>query len=163
MKEQQRKVREYTQYMTECFSLCVHVDATAQWRDRLLKERVKIATLIKGSWVPLRLHGLLHPSSPSLFLNLPLSQWIYYLGLPLSAGLLNGPQLLNFMPRVNLVALMVATKLHWRGTLFFFYLHLSPRKKAQKWIWNSNSVPELHCGVWGTCILKWAEPQGATF
>lgn len=49
--------------------------------------------------------------APSFLTSLSLSQWIYYLVLPLSAGLLNGPQLLNFMPRVNLVALMVAAEL----------------------------------------------------
>lgn len=44
----------------------------------------------------LRLHGLPHPSPPPSFLTS--LRWIYY-PLPLSAGLLNGPQLLNFMPR----------------------------------------------------------------
>lgn len=101
--------------------VCVPVDASAQWRGRPLKERVKIAMLIKGSWVPLRLHGLPHPSHPHSSLpSLPLSQWIYY-HLPLSAGLLNGPQLLNFMPRVNLVTLMVAAELQWRGLALFFF------------------------------------------
>lgn len=73
-----------------------HVGASAQWVDWLGKGREKIAILIKGCGVSLRLHGLPHPSPPPSFLTS--LRWIYY-PLPLSAGLLNGPQLLNFMPR----------------------------------------------------------------
>ena len=51
------------------------------------------------------------PTPPCTLPSLHLSQWIYHPP-PLSAGLLNGPQLLNFMPQVNLVSLMAAAELH---------------------------------------------------
>lgn len=91
----EHKERESPHRTRQSFLVCAHVDASAQWVNWLWKGRVKIAILIKGSGVSLRLHGLPHPSSPPSFLAS--LHWIYY-PLPLSAGLLNGPQLLNFMP-----------------------------------------------------------------
>lgn len=102
------------------------------------------------------------PPSSSLP-SLPLSQWIYY-PLPLSAGLLNGPQLLNFMPRVNLVTLMVAAELQWRGLALFFNLPLGLRKKPPKWIWESNvelASYEVDIQIGSTCTLKWAGATGS--
>lgn len=86
---------------------CSAAEVCPQSGDRQLKERVKIVTLIKGSWVPPRLHGLPHPSGThplsslsSTLPHLPVSQWIYYP--PLSARVHKWPRFLNFMPWVNL-------------------------------------------------------------
>lgn len=162
------KEGENTQCMTWNVCVCVWLPllngGTGCWR------RVKIAMLIKGSWVLLRLHWLPHPShtpppskpptTPAL-LSPFLFQWIYCPP-PLSTGLLNGPQLLNFMPRVNLVSLMVSAELQWRGCALLISLWTC-RKKSQKWIWSSVAVAshEAEIQIGSTCTLKRAAATGS--
>lgn len=98
---------------------------------------------------------------PPLF---PLSPWIYY-PLPLSVGLLSGPQLLNFMPRVNLVCLMVAAELQWRG-LALFYLPLAPKAAGTEInLGEQRSVEvvsyEAEIPIGSTCTLKGAGATGS--
>lgn len=97
---------------------------------RELKERVKIVGLIKGSWVPLRLHVQPHPSHThphSSRPHLPASRRIYYP--PLSAGPLRGPPFLHFMPWVNL--LVPSNGGCWAS------LKWPADEAVEKWIWNS--------------------------
>lgn len=120
------KVRELKQTWQSSL-MRAHVGASAQWVDWLGKGRAKIAILIKGCGVSLRLHGLPHPSPPPSFLTS--LRWIYY-PLPLSAGLLNGPQLLNFMPR--------GQPSQFNGG--YFHLHMGSGKAVQTWICECNAV-----------------------
>lgn len=120
---------------TECTRQCVGAEACPQSGDRQLKERVKIVTLIKGSWVPLRLHVLPHSSRThphSSLPHLPASQRIYCP--PLSAGPLKGPPFLNFMPWVNSVfpsngGCWASPK--WPASFFQISFWV-----GEKWIWN---------------------------
>lgn len=106
----------------------------------------------------------LHPSwPPSTIPSLPLSQWIYY-PLLLSAGLLNGPQLFNFMPQVNLV--MVAAELQWRGPTLFISLcargrrHRNESERATQrpgGIIRGMNANRFHL------LWKELEPQGTIF
>lgn len=106
------EVLEYSQYTTACFGVCVCRRCLGSMKkDKLLKKRVKIATLLKGiQSAPRGCTGYHIHQPPSLLNSHSPSQWIYY-PLPLSTGMLNEPQLLNFEPRVNLVFLMGAAEL----------------------------------------------------
>lgn len=104
------------------------------------------------------------PPPPSSLPSLPLSQWIYY-PLPLSAGLLNGPQLLNFMPRVNLVILMVAAALQWRGLALFLSPSRPEEEATEMNLGEQRSIEvasyEAEIQIRPTCTLKWAGATGS--
>lgn len=112
----------------------VHVDASAQWRDRPLREEGENNPANKGIHsvpeaasaatsipsLPLNLPSTLPSHTPSLFLRGFIILCHY------QPGQLNGPNLLNFMPQVNLVPLMATAELRWR-CLAPFYFPLGPR------------------------------------
>lgn len=131
------KEQEGTESVCTCWCLCSVQRQAIEGEGENSHANKGILSVPEAAWAATSL-----PSPPSFYTRLPLSQWIYY-PLPLSAGLLNGLHLLNFMPRVNLVTLMVDAEPQWRGLALF----ISPWARERRHGNESGRAMQLWGGI----------------